>query len=48
MVTEKEVKNVNYIDITKKNKFNSHKILDKNYFKDSKGFKYKVNNINCN
>ena len=46
MVTEKEVKNVNYIDITKKNKFNSHKILDKNYFKDSKGFKYKVDGKN--
>ena len=46
MVTEKEVKNVNYIDITKKNKFNSRKILDKNYFKDSKGFKYKVDGKN--
>ena len=37
MVTEKEVENVNYIDITKNfaknNKSNSHKILDKNYLK---------------
>ena len=50
MVTEKEVENVNYIDITKNfaknNKSNSHKILDKNYFKDSKGFKYKVDGKN--
>ena len=50
MVREKEVENVNYIDITKNfaknNKSNSHKILDKNYFKDSKGFKYKVDGKN--
>ena len=46
MVTEKEVENVNYIDITKNfsknNKSKIHKILDNNYFKDSKGIKYKV------
>ena len=46
MVTEKEVKNVNYKDITKKNKFNSHKIQEKNYFKYIKGFKYKVDGKN--
>ena len=50
MTATKEIKNNNYIDITKdfikNNKLNNYKVLDKKYFKDSKGIKYKVDNKN--